>query len=78
MLHSGDYNNPTERLYKVVDDIIYQSTYQWFGNAVTPSWWTDTWMNGGIAAYLKYYIIDKVKFEFTNTHCISFIFINII
>jgi hypothetical protein len=60
-------SNPMERLYTIADSIIFQSTYQWFGNAVTPSWWTNVWMNGGVAEYLKHYIMDKVKLQFTNT-----------
>jgi len=61
-------SNPMERLYTIADSIIFQSTYQWFGNAVTPSWWTNVWMNGGVAEYLKHYIMDKVKLQFTNTY----------
>jgi len=66
-------SNPMETLYKIMDSIIFQSTYQWFSNAVTPSWWNNIWMNGGVAEYLKHYIMDKVKFQFTN---ISIVLVN--
>lgn len=66
-------NNSTETWYKIVDGIVLQSTYQWFGNAVTPSWWTNVWMNAGVAEYLKHRIIDKVRFEISPTLLRSFV-----
>lgn len=50
-----------DALYRIADNVIHQSSHQWFGNVVTPTWWTDIWMNGGLAEYFKYYIIDKVQ-----------------
>ncbi|KAG5311631.1 AMPN Aminopeptidase, partial [Acromyrmex insinuator] len=47
-------------LYRIANNIIHQSSHQWFGNVVSPSWWTYIWMNEGLAEYFKYYTTDKI------------------
>lgn len=61
MLHDG--NSPIDRLYRIVENIVQQTTYQWFGNVVSPSWWTSIWLNDGLAEYFSYYFADKVENE---------------
>ncbi|KAL0111093.1 hypothetical protein PUN28_012805 [Cardiocondyla obscurior] len=53
-------NSPIDALYRIADNIIRQSSHQWFSNVVSPTWWTDTWINEGLAEYLKYYVTDKI------------------
>ncbi|XP_012230689.2 aminopeptidase N-like [Linepithema humile] len=55
-----EVNNPIDALYRIATTMIYQSSHQWFGNIVSPSWWTNIWINGGLAEYFKYYIADKI------------------
>jgi len=44
----------------LVIDIAYEVAHQWTGNLVTLNWWSYSWLHGGFAALLKYYISDIV------------------
>ncbi|XP_071650930.1 aminopeptidase N-like [Temnothorax longispinosus] len=59
VLYNKD-SSPIDAVYRIAENVIHQSCHQWFGNVVSPSWWTDIWLNAGLANYFKYYILDKI------------------
>jgi aminopeptidase N len=36
------------------EDILHEYAHQWFGDTVTPSTWTDLWLNEGWAQYSQF------------------------
>ncbi|XP_077274362.1 aminopeptidase N-like isoform X4 [Temnothorax americanus] len=52
--------DPTFRRRNVASLVAHEITHQWFGNFITPSWWSDLWLSEGFAAFFQEYFLDKI------------------
>ncbi|XP_068247585.1 aminopeptidase N-like [Palaemon carinicauda] len=43
--------------------LAHEIAHQWFGNLVTPHWWTDLWLNEGFASYMENVALACIKPE---------------
>jgi aminopeptidase N len=55
----------TEIAAAVEGTLVHEYAHQWFGDSVTPTTWTDLWLNEGFAMYAQY-LWDQKKLGFPD------------
>lgn len=49
-----------ERLHEVTNLVAHEFSHQWFGNLVTPKWWSQLWLSEGFATLFSFIAVDLV------------------
>ncbi len=58
-----DANAPFDQLRSFGEIVAHEVAHQWFGNLVTPKWWTDVWLSESFAEWLGKNVAHKWRPE---------------
>ena len=50
---------------RVAEVVLHELAHQWFGNLVSPEWWSFLWLNESFATYMAYKAADALFPEWT-------------
>jgi len=56
----NDSTDPTFKRIQIAQTVAHEIAHQWFGNLVTPSWWSYLWLSEGFATFFQAYALNKV------------------
>lgn len=54
-------NTTAARKQIIISNMVYGLALQWFGDYVTPYWWSNVWLKEALAHYFQYIIPDHVS-----------------
>ncbi|XP_025986454.1 glutamyl aminopeptidase [Solenopsis invicta] len=63
---SFTFNEEEDNIYhkrQVAITAAHEMAHQWFGNVVSPSWWSHVWLNEGLASFFQEYILNEIVKE---------------
>ena len=60
ILFDDDNSSESDQQY-VAMVVVHELVHNWFGNLVTPSWWSHLWLSEGFARYFQYMALDQVN-----------------
>lgn len=49
----------------VASVIVHELTHMWFGNMITPEWWSYLWLSEAFARYFQYFATAQVIVSYT-------------
>lgn len=58
------YDEPTTSdiaKQNIASVIIHELTHMWFGNMITPEWWSYLWLSEAFARYFQYFATAQVR-----------------
>lgn len=56
----GEENSSSVQKLRMRSAVAQGLAHQWFGNLVTPRWWSHFWLSGGLSTYVENLIIDMI------------------
>ncbi|XP_046398929.1 aminopeptidase N-like isoform X1 [Ischnura elegans] len=61
MLLFNDEESSAEKKQHISNVVAHELAHQWFGNLVSPEWWTWIWLNEGFATYYGKLAVERIE-----------------
>ncbi|KAJ8889374.1 hypothetical protein PR048_008873, partial [Dryococelus australis] len=61
LLYSSKWTKTTAGQQESATIAAHELAHQWFGNLVTPYWWSNIWLSEGLAQFFAYWALDKAE-----------------